>query len=240
MVWLPAEYLSDGRHSGRWLSNAQVHSVTINSFAMGQYEVTFAEYDKFADATGRAKPSDSGYGRGNRPVINVSWHDATAYTQWLSEQTGHQYRLPTEAEWEYAARAGTETEYWWGNDIGTNNANCYSNYCGDSYQYTSPVGSFAANPIGLFDTAGNVWEWTCSEYQASYAGKEQQCADSAGSFVLRGGAWNSSQRRGHGRLTGGRTMTRLTAATTTGFGPPGLSNPCHFSLFPSLLLIFHF
>jgi len=116
----------------------------------------------------------------------VSWLDATAYAQWLTQQTGHQYRLPTEAEWEYAARAGTQTKYWWGNEIGSNNANCDNSYCGDSYQYTAPVGSFAANPFGLFDTAGNVYEWTCSEFQARYAGKEQQCAQ-------RGGSWYNEQ-----------------------------------------------
>ena len=92
---------------------------------MGKYEVTFAEFDKFANATGREKPLDLGWGRGNLPVINISSHSAVAYAKWLSQQTGHSYRLPTEAEWEYAARAGTNTKYWWGNDIGTNKANCY-------------------------------------------------------------------------------------------------------------------
>ena len=82
-------------------------------FEMGQYEVTFDEYDLFAAATGREKPADQGWGRGNRPVINVSWDDAVAYTQWLSERTGLNYRLPSEAEWEYAARATTTTERYW-------------------------------------------------------------------------------------------------------------------------------
>ncbi len=126
MVWISDGHFRMGDIQGG-LSNAQVNSVSIDSFAMGQNEVTFAEYDRFADATGRSKPSDHGWGRGNRPVINVSWNDATAYTKWLSQQTGHQYRLPTEAEWEYAARAGTDTKYWWGNEVGTNHANCYGN-----------------------------------------------------------------------------------------------------------------
>ena len=195
MVVIPAGNFRMGDIQGGGSSNEQpVHQVSINSFAMGRYEVIFAEYDKFADATGTAKPNDEGWGRGNRPVINVSWNDATAYTQWLSEQTGHTYRLPTEAEWEYAARAGTETKYWWGNDIGSNNANCYSTYCRDSYETTSPVGSFAANPFGLFDTAGNVWEWTCSEYQDKYAGKEQRCAASGSRFVVRSGSWFNGAR----------------------------------------------
>ncbi|MEN8220290.1 MAG: SUMF1/EgtB/PvdO family nonheme iron enzyme [Pseudomonadota bacterium] len=117
MVWIPAGSFRMGDiQGGGWNSEKPVHRVSIRQgFAMGRYEVTFAEYDKFAEATGREKPSDLGWGRGNRPVINVSWHDAVAYTQWLSQQTGKKYRLPTEAEWEYAARAGTETKYWWGN-----------------------------------------------------------------------------------------------------------------------------
>jgi formylglycine-generating enzyme required for sulfatase activity len=192
MVVIPAGKFRMGDIQGGGYSNEQpVHEVSIKSFAMGRYEVTFAEYDKFAEATGRNKPSDSGWGRGNRPVINVSWHDATAYANWLTEQTGHQYRLPTEAEWEYAARAGTETKYWWGNDVGSNQANCAKYSCRDSFEYTAPVGSFKPNPFGLYETAGNVWEWTCSEYQDKYTGKEQHCAKSAGRFAARGASWGS-------------------------------------------------
>jgi formylglycine-generating enzyme required for sulfatase activity/DNA anti-recombination protein RmuC len=193
MLVIPAGKFRMGDIQGGGESNEQpVHEVSIKSFAMGRYEVTFAEYDKFAEATGRTKPSDKGWGRGNRPVINVSWHDATAYAKWLTEQTGHQYRLPTEAEWEYAARAGTETKYWWGNDIGKNRAACDG--CGakwgwDAKRMTAPVGSFKPNPFGLYDTAGNVWEWTCSEYEGRYTGKEQRCAKSAGRFAVRGASW---------------------------------------------------
>ncbi len=196
MVVIPAGKFRMGDIQGGGSSNEQpVHKVSVKSFAMGRYEVTFAEYDKFAEAMGRTKPSDNGWGRGNRPVINVSWHDVTAYAKWLTEQTGHQYRLPTEAEWEYAARAGTETKYWWGNDIGSNQANCYANYCGDSFKYTAPVGSFKPNAFGLYDTVGNVWEWTCSEYEGTYSGKEQRCAKSAGRFAVRGASWGSEARR---------------------------------------------
>ena len=133
-------------------------------FAVGQYEVTFAEYDKFAEDTNKDKPSDKGWGRDNRPVINVSWHDANDYAKWLSKQTGYIYRLPTEAEWAYAARAGTTTHYWWGNDIGTNNANCDG--CGSKWdnQKTAPVGSFAANNFHIYDTVGNVLEWCSDKY----------------------------------------------------------------------------
>ncbi|WP_069472403.1 formylglycine-generating enzyme family protein [Candidatus Marithrix sp. Canyon 246] len=185
MVRIPA---GSFRMGGEY-SDEKQHDVSVDSFAMGKYEVTFAEYDKFADATGREKPSDRGWGRGNRPVINVSWNDATAYSKWLSNQTGKTYRLPTEAEWEYAARAGTQTKYWWGNEIGNNKANCNSD-CGDSFEYTSPVGSFAANKFGLYDTSGNVWEWTCSEWDNPYNGNEKQCVTTGNSLSIRGGSWN--------------------------------------------------
>ncbi|MEN8221213.1 MAG: formylglycine-generating enzyme family protein, partial [Pseudomonadota bacterium] len=164
------------------------------------YEVTFAEYDKFAEATSRKKPKDRGWGRGNRPVINVSWYDATAYAEWLSQQTGQKYRLPTEAEWEYAARVGTITKYWWDNEIGSNKANCLNSDCGDRFEYTAPVGSFAPNTFDLYDTVGNVWEWTCSEYENRYNGKENTCKGHINSgenkslFVVRGGSWYSDAR----------------------------------------------
>ena len=171
MVWIPAGSFRMGDIQGGGYSNEKpVHRVSVGKFAMGKFEVTFAEYDKFAEATGKSKPSDNGWGRGNRPVINVSWNDATAYAKWLSNQTGKTYRLPIEAEWEYAARAGTETKYWWGNDVGSNRANCSNSDCKDSFEYTSPVGSFFANQFGLYDTVGNLWEWTCSEYRYKYNG----------------------------------------------------------------------
>jgi formylglycine-generating enzyme required for sulfatase activity len=194
MVWIPAGRFRMGDIQGGGDSDEKpVHYVSINRFAMSRYEVTFAEYDKFVEVTGREKPDDEGWGRGNRPVINVSWHDANAYAKWLSEETGQKYRLPTEAEWEYAARAGTETKYWWGNEIGSNKANCRNKSCGDRFKYTAPVGSFAPNPFGLYDTAGNVWEWTCSKYSSSYNGSEKSCSSnghaSSNPLSLRGGSW---------------------------------------------------
>ena len=153
-------------------------------FAVGVYEVTFGEWDACVSGGGCGghRPDDEGWGRGNRPVINVSWHDAKAYVRWLSGKTGEQYRLPSDAEWEYVARAGTATAYWWGNDIGRNRANCDSD-CGDSYRYTAPVGSFSANPFGLHDVHGNVWEWV-----------EACDGDDCSRRVLRGGSWNSVPR----------------------------------------------
>ncbi len=189
MVWLPAGRFRMGTFHER--GNEQpVHWVSIKSVAMGRYEVTFAEYDDFADKTGRKKPSDEGWGRDNRPVINVSWEDATAYATWLTQQTGQTYRLPTEAEWEYAARAGSVTQYWWGNEIGSNLALCKG--CNNQWEpKTAPVGSFGASPFGLHDMSGNVREWTCSEYEEKYNGKEQHCHSSKqGNYrVERGGSW---------------------------------------------------
>lgn len=134
---------------------------------------------KFAKATGKEKPNDEGWGRGNRPVIHVSWDDAMDYAVWLSKQTNQKYRLPTEAEWEYSVRAKTKTARYWGDD--PNDACDYANVrdktldqekswgeihnCTDGYVYTAPVGRFSENNFCLFDLLGNVWEWTYSEYR---------------------------------------------------------------------------
>jgi len=195
MVRIPAGSFQMGSKNGS-SDEKPVHQVSLSAFALGKYEVTFAEYDKFAQATGKSKPSDQGWGRGNRPVINVSWHDAVAYAKWLSQQTGHTYRLPTEAEWEYAARAGTTTKYWWGNQIGSNKANCGNSHCGDSFQYTAPVGSFRPNQFGIYDTVGNVWEWCYDIYSGDYYSSSPRSNPKGPSTgrarVLRGGAWNGA------------------------------------------------
>jgi formylglycine-generating enzyme required for sulfatase activity len=192
MVVVPCGSFSMG--STEETNEQPVHVVSIAaSFALAKYEVSFAEYEAFAKATGRSEPSDSGWGRGERPVINVSWDDATAYAAWLSQQTGKTYRLPTEAEWEYAARAGSTTKYPWGDEVGLNNANCDG--CGSQWdnKQTAPVGSFAANAFGLHEMHGNVWEWVQDCYHSSYEGApadgaaREQCDSS--SRVLRGGSW---------------------------------------------------
>jgi len=149
------------------------HKVTLSGFSISKYEVTFAEYDRFARATGRRLPYDENWGRANRPVINVSWKDALAYTKWLSRQSGKSYRLPTEAEWEYAVRAGGSSRYWWDDAEAGIYANCFN--CGSEWdnRQTSPVGSFPANRFGLHDMAGNVQEWTQDCYQTGYADAPQ-------------------------------------------------------------------
>ncbi len=180
------------------MEDEQPHRVCLDPFAIGKYEVTFAEYDRFVQLTGHPSPGDKGWGRGQRPVIQVSWEDATAYAAWLSEQTGEHYRLPTEAEWEYAARAGTTTAYWWGEKASHEAANYGQEACcgglsqgRDEWQNTAPVGAFVANPWGLHDTVGNVWEWTCSAYAGHYDGSEQRCQERGDTDrVARGGAWD--------------------------------------------------
>jgi formylglycine-generating enzyme required for sulfatase activity len=158
---------------GHSANEAPQHTVTIpRPFAVGRFEVTFDEWDACAADGGcnRYKPSDEGWGRGRRPVINVSWDDAKAYAAWLSLKTGKSYRLLSGAEYEYATRAGTQTAYYWGNDIGTNNANCHA--CGSQWdaRQTAPVGSFPPNGFGLYDMVGNVREWTEDCYHPTYIG----------------------------------------------------------------------
>lgn len=153
-----------------------VHNVLIpNSFAISKYEITFEDYDIFAQATKRVLPDDNNWGRGNRPVINVSYFDAKAYTAWLSETTGKKYRLPTEAEWEYIARAKTSTLFWWGNDprdaAGKANCRrgCSSKFSGLFGSKTAPVGTYPANRFGVYDTAGNVAEWVEDCFADNYS-----------------------------------------------------------------------
>lgn len=196
MIRLPAaEYLMGSAANSLNFDETPQHKVSVRAFAIGSYEVSFAEYDRFTTATGRPLPGDHGWGRGNRPVINVSWDDAAAYVRWLSEQTGHTYRLPSEAEWEYAAAAGTSTFYWWGNNSGDNRANCFN--CGSRWDglETAPVGSFAANAFGLYDTAGNVLEWVADCRHESYQGAPADSSVWAGGdctrHVARGGGFDS-------------------------------------------------
>ena len=120
------------------------HSVKLKKYAISKYELTYEDYIKFAKNTNRRVPDDKEWGQGNRPVINVSWYEAVAYTKWLSEQTGRIYRLPTEAEWEYAARAGTMTEYFWGGDVGKGKANCFD--CGSKWEVCKPRLSVVSLP----------------------------------------------------------------------------------------------
>ena len=170
-------------------------------FAVGVYEVTFAEWYACLDAGGCGNhvPDDMRWGRGNRPVINVSWNDAQSYVSWLSARTGKTYRLLSESEWEYVARAGTETAYSWGDSIGVNRANCDG--CGSAWddEMPAPVGSFEANAWGVYDMHGNVWEWVEDCWNVSYEGAPADGSawesGDCSARVLRGGSWDYSPRK---------------------------------------------
>ena len=222
-----------------------VHTVTVSDFYLAETEVTFTQYDAFCEATGRDKPSDSGWGRGQRPVINVDWYDCIEYCNWLSEQQSLQpvytidkrsqdpnnssgfdekkwrvtanwqangYRLPTEAEWEYAARAlngqgGGKVRFGNGQDIADPNQinfDASASYkkpysrAGIYRQKTLPVGSFVPNSLGLYDMSGNVWEWCWdwygNDYYASSPSRDPRGPDSGADRVLRGGSWSGFPR----------------------------------------------
>ena len=161
--------------------------------AVGRFPVTFEQYDHFARSSARDPLRDEGWGRGRRPVINLDWEDAGAFAAWLSVRTGQRYRLLSEAEWEYACRAGTTTRYWWGGEITPKNAN-YGKIVGQ----TSEVGSYPANPFGLYDMQGNVWEWVEDRWHDSYNGApDDGSAWTAGNDprrVVRGGSWGNSPK----------------------------------------------
>ena len=195
MVVVPAGRFHMGCVSGSDCRDNEkpVREVAIaEAFALSVFEVTFADYDRFAR---RNKPTDEHWGRGQRPVINVSWDDAQKYVAWLSSQTGAEYRLPSEAEWEYAARASAVTIFSWGNQVGRNETNCDG--CGSQWDRdrTAPVGAFAPNAWGLHDMHGNVWEWVEDCWNDDYEGApldgsawlQGECVVR----VLRGGSWGA-------------------------------------------------
>jgi len=174
--------------------------------AVGRFEVTFAEWDACVAAGGcRKRPHDAGWGRGGQPVINVSWGDAQQYVAWLSRTTNKRYRLLSEAEWEYAARAGTDVRYWWGDQAGRGDANCAD--CGSKWdgRQPAPVGRFAPNPFGLYDMHGNVSEWVEDCYHdrdhdrmrdapADGRAWTSGCTAASDTRIVRGGAWYGSAR----------------------------------------------
>ncbi len=202
MVVVPAGSFMMGSPSherGRDEDEGPVHEVTMGApFAVGRYEVTFEEWDACARDRGCPRhkdiAKDRGWGRGRRPVIYMSWGDAKRYVRWLAEKTKKPYRLLSESEWEYAARAGTETAYSWGDAIGVNLANCEG--CGSRWDdsKTAPVGSFGTNAWGLHDMHGNVREWTEDCWNGSYRGAPSDgsawLSGNCGVRVLRGGAWD--------------------------------------------------
>ena len=188
-----------------------VHKVTIRKpFAISQYEITFAEFDRFVEATGHRKPSDKGWGkahwgRTDTPVFDVTWHDAQLFVEWLSEQTSKHYQLPSEAQWEYAARAGTTTAFNTGDCIHTDQANYHGQYeYGDCpmapgyFGKALPVGSYPPNAWGLYDVHGNIFEWIRDCWHTNYEGAPDDGSAwmhegdnvDCDKRVLRGGSWS--------------------------------------------------
>jgi formylglycine-generating enzyme required for sulfatase activity len=200
MVVIPAGTFTMGsppEEEGRYDDEGPQREVRVERFALGRNEVTFAQYDACVDAGGCAeRPDDEGWGRGERPVINVSWQDAQAYVDWLGEATGELYRLPSEAEWEYAARAGTTTRFAFGDELSSSEAN-FARNIGRTWE----VGAGPANDWGLFDVHGNVWEWVEDCWNGSYDGASfetspllQNNGGACTRRVVRGGSWDNLPR----------------------------------------------
>lgn len=217
MIVLPGgQFLfgSPGQEPGRDSDEGPQVEIQIESFAIGQTEVTFEEYTLFASATGRAIPDDEGWGRGKHPVINVSWLDARAYAIWLSQETGFRYRLPTESEWEYAARAGNQTTFAYGPCVAQTQANINGanteayHHCpkfNEVFNHTLEVKTLNPNDWGLHNVHGNVREWVRDCWITSYTDQPKNggavylaegggCSIAGGKRVLRGGDWSSTMR----------------------------------------------
>jgi formylglycine-generating enzyme required for sulfatase activity len=163
-------------------------------FLLGRFPVTFAEYDLFAKSHGFPLPYDEGWGRTTRPVVHVSWEEASAYAKWLAAITGLPYRLCTEAEWEFAARAGSKSRYYWGNTWQSSHLNA-----GEQFAGTTSVGNFPPNAWGLYDMLGNVWEWVEDDWSSNYADAEtspkaRQSNPRSILRCLRGGSWDAVRR----------------------------------------------
>jgi formylglycine-generating enzyme required for sulfatase activity len=191
MVHIPAGNFTMG--SNDYDDEKPIHEVYLDGYWMGKYEVTFAQYDKYCEDAKKDKPGDEGWGRVKRPVINVSWEDANAYCKWLSKKKGLDFKLPTEAQWEKAARGSDGRKYPWGNNEPGETLANFDSKVGK----TSPVGSYSngASPYGLLDMAGNVWEWCYDWYEADYYNKSPEKnpkgPESGSHRVFRGGSWSN-------------------------------------------------
>ena len=223
MVVLPAGEFMMGSLTDEvdhYENEGPLHPVTIGKpLAVSKFEVTFEQWDACVAFGPCARVPDSNMGRGTRPVVNVSWEHAQQYVAWLAKMTGRPYRLLSEAEWEYAARAGTTAAYSWGNELGKNNANC--NGCGSEWdaRQSSPVGSFKSNKFGLYDMAANVWQWVQDCYHDDYKGAPTDgsawTSGDCSRRVERGGSWN-------------RDPQLVRAASRTGYAPVDRSNSLGF------------
>jgi formylglycine-generating enzyme required for sulfatase activity len=219
LVWVPAgEFQMGAPDSAAGFDERPQHNVKLGRFAISTQEVSVAEYAKFTAATGHKPPRDSARRGAKMPVTFVSWNDALAYVRWLSTQTGKRYRLPSEAEWEYVARAGTSTPYWWGRGVGENRAHCFDCETGLNPRQPTTVGRFKPNPWGVFDTAGNVNEWVNDCYHPDYTSAPSDGSvfegGDCGYRVIRGGAFSSTAKSL--RVTARGKLTAASANDTVG------------------------
>ena len=202
MTWIRAGSFTMGNPLAMNASERPEHKVILKSFAIGVHEITVGDYRRFATATGTKMPKLGPMAeQDDLPITYVSWNDALAYAKWLSQQTGKEYNLPTEAQWEYVARAGTETSFWWGRGLGRGNAHCFACDTGLDPRQPTAVGRFKPNAFGVYDTAGNAQEWVYDCFHSSYDG-----APDDGS-VFEGGDCNVRVLRGGGYGSGPDRMT---------------------------------
>jgi formylglycine-generating enzyme required for sulfatase activity len=199
LVVIPAGQFLMGDGSGRGDADERpARTVNVAAFRLARHEVTFAQFDAFCRATGCTPPDDNGWGRDDRPVINVSWDDAIAYIAWLNQQSDVKFRLPSEAEWEYAARGGRPGDYWWGPAFSPDHANAGGTAGRDEWPGTAPVGQFPPNPFGLHDMNGNVREWVEDCWHVDYSGAPQDAqawvTGNCERRTLRGGGWSLGPR----------------------------------------------
>ncbi len=198
-VFVPGGNFRMGNDNGLSPDESPEHEVHVDSFSISATEITFEQFDRFCDATKRIKPKDNGWGRGSMPVINVSWNDAYEYCVWASRQAGSSVRLPTEAEWEFAARGGTKSQRY--SFSGGNHAETVGWYSENSGRRTHPVAGKKANELGIYDMTGNVWEWCADWYSDEYyseSPKNNPKGPLTGqNHVLRGGSWISTEEYCH-------------------------------------------
>ena len=199
MVWLPGGRFTMGsRASTTDFNEHPQHAVAVQPFAISTHEITIAEYAKFAKSTSRKIPKTGDLDAATMPIFFVSWNDTLAYTKWLSTQSGKTYRIPTEAEWEYAVRGGTTTVYWWGRQLGRDNGHCFACETGLDRRQPTKIGRFDPNPFGIYDLTGNVEEWVYDCYNKNYEGAPSDGSVFEGGDcsvrITRGGAYSSGPK----------------------------------------------
>jgi formylglycine-generating enzyme required for sulfatase activity len=205
MIVVPAGHFAMGSPMAEFAT--PVHEVKINTrYAVSKFEVTFEQWDRCVALGWCAELYDYGFGRGTRPVINANWNDAQRYVQWLSKMTGKQYRLLTEAEYEFATRAGTTTKFYWGDELGTKHMNCKTCETEWSGKQPAPVGRFPPNEFGLYDMNGNVWEWVEDCWHETFDGAPADgsawLSGDCSLRVVRGGGWYDDQPQSATRYRG--------------------------------------